>query len=461
MAFSVTHTFVDAIPDDPADAAAGKVLPSHWNANHTLADIADQTALGNISGSSGPPTEIPIASLIGPTGATGATGPTGDTGPTGSTGPTGATGATGSTGATGATGATGPAPGGTGMVYVAAGSSAVTGLTSTRIPYADSNGILTDSANLVWDTTNIRLGIGTGSPTWNVQVYSAAAASTSTANAGQYPHMELSYAGSGSTGLNSAASYRLSTTLDSINNAGYMGAFSMHNANYNGGSDNGTFRPSQIVLQSSASNGILITTQQASQPISFSTNSIGGGTSADRRMTICDTGVCIGTHTSADDLIHTKGAVSGRVAHKIENTSNNSAANASLQLYNDAGQAAVVLAGSSGQSVISKNALYLGAKFQEGVRIAAEHASGVAVIYTGGTSSTNERLQCDANGNVSIGNAAIATNATNGFLYIPTCAGAPSGTPTSKTGRVPMVYDSTNNNLYIYSGGWKKTTTFA
>lgn len=32
----VTHTFVSAIADDPTAAAAGQVLPSHWNASHTV-----------------------------------------------------------------------------------------------------------------------------------------------------------------------------------------------------------------------------------------------------------------------------------------------------------------------------------------------------------------------------------------------------------------------------------------
>lgn len=57
-------------------------------------------------------------------------------------------------------------------------------------------------------------------------------------------------------------------------------------------------------------------------------------------------------------------------------------------------------------------------------------------------------------GNVISGNqAALATNATNGFLYLPTCAGVPTGTPTAITGKVPIVVDSTNNRAYIYSGG--------
>jgi len=65
-----------------------------------------------------------------------------------------------------------------------------------------------------------------------------------------------------------------------------------------------------------------------------------------------------------------------------------------------------------------------------------------------------EAMRSDGNQNISIGTAAISTTATNGFLYIPTCAGAPTGTPTAKTGLAPMVYDSTNNKFWMYDGGW-------
>lgn len=64
----------------------------------------------------------------------------------------------------------------------------------------------------------------------------------------------------------------------------------------------------------------------------------------------------------------------------------------------------------------------------------------------------------DANANFVFGTAALATTATNGFVYIPTCAGAPTGTPTSKTGMVPMIYDTSGEALYIYNGGWVSVT---
>jgi hypothetical protein len=72
------------------------------------------------------------------------------------------------------------------------------------------------------------------------------------------------------------------------------------------------------------------------------------------------------------------------------------------------------------------------------------------------TGSAAERMSIDSNGNVAINTAALATTATNGFLYVPSCAGTPTGVPTTKTGRVPIVVDTTNNKLYFYSGGaWR------
>lgn len=70
--------------------------------------------------------------------------------------------------------------------------------------------------------------------------------------------------------------------------------------------------------------------------------------------------------------------------------------------------------------------------------------------------STTERMSLDTTGNVLIGTAAVATTATDGFLYVTSCAGAPTGVPTAKTGRIPIVVDSTNNKLYFYSGAaWR------
>lgn len=73
--------------------------------------------------------------------------------------------------------------------------------------------------------------------------------------------------------------------------------------------------------------------------------------------------------------------------------------------------------------------------------------------------ATLESITEDSDDNVTVGAGAVATTATDGFLYVPTCAGTPTGTPTAKTGFCPIVVDSTNHELYFYSGGaWVSTT---
>lgn len=75
-------------------------------------------------------------------------------------------------------------------------------------------------------------------------------------------------------------------------------------------------------------------------------------------------------------------------------------------------------------------------------------------LYNG--SSDVEPLRLFVGGSVHIGFDSRPTNATDGFPYIPTCAGTPTGTPTAHSGRAPLVIDSTNNKLYFYTNGaWR------
>jgi hypothetical protein len=95
-------------------------------------------------------------------------------------------------------------------------------------------------------------------------------------------------------------------------------------------------------------------------------------------------------------------------------------------------------------------------------------SSGLIISKTTGTtltvSSTDTTASAVLNGGLTIatgknvrhGTAAIATNATDGFIYAPTCAGTPTGTPTTLTGTAPIVIDTTNHKLFFYSGGaWR------
>lgn len=63
----------------------------------------------------------------------------------------------------------------------------------------------------------------------------------------------------------------------------------------------------------------------------------------------------------------------------------------------------------------------------------------------------------DANGNLICPTGSLSTSATDGFFYLDSGTGTPTGTPTSKTGRVPLYYDTTNNRLWVYSpsGSWR------
>lgn len=74
----------------------------------------------------------------------------------------------------------------------------------------------------------------------------------------------------------------------------------------------------------------------------------------------------------------------------------------------------------------------------------------------GSTAFTTKRLTLSSAGNVIVGTAAVATGATDGFLYVTSCAGTPTGTPTASAGRVPLVVDSAHNRLKMFvNSAWR------
>jgi hypothetical protein len=83
-------------------------------------------------------------------------------------------------------------------------------------------------------------------------------------------------------------------------------------------------------------------------------------------------------------------------------------------------------------------------------------------LFPGATPAASKILAnsaIQAASSIVTGTAAIATTATDGFLYLPSCPGPPTGTPTVWTGTVPSVIDSTDGRVYYFiNGAWKSVT---
>ena len=72
------------------------------------------------------------------------------------------------------------------------------------------------------------------------------------------------------------------------------------------------------------------------------------------------------------------------------------------------------------------------------------------------------RIKHDGTYGIVCANAALPANATGGFLYIPTCAGTPTGTPVAQSGCVALLFDVDNYRLYVYdNGSWRGVTLSA
>lgn len=153
-----------------------------------------------------------------------------------------------------------------------------------------------------------------------------------------------------------------------------------------------------------------------------------------------------GTDTNAGLLIRTKGN-----------------ANSNIFFY-DGGKAQVQIGGgSTGVSYLT-----IGSD-SNGIVMSAQNngsANPDITIYTVGTgkftlasSNTGHTLlQLLDNYNVITGNPSQGVTDTAGFLFLGSCAGPPTGVPANiPSNRVAWMYDRTNNQIYIYNGGWKKT----
>ena len=119
------------------------------------------------------------------------------------------------------------------------------------------------------------------------------------------------------------------------------------------------------------------------------------------------------------------------------------------------------------QSVVAGTSNAAGADFSiYGSKSTGTGAGGSIKFYTSPAGSTGSAQNAGTLGltitsakSVVLNNAAIATNATDGFLYIASGAGTPTGVPTANTGRVALYYDTTNHQFWIYDGAWLQPKT--
>jgi hypothetical protein len=312
----------------------------------------------------------------------------------------------------------------TGQLAVSRGGTGLSSGTSGGIPYFSSTTAMTSSALLAANALMVGGGAGAAPSTITTGTGVVTALGVNTGTAGAF------VVNGGALGTPSSGTVTNLTGTASININGTVGATTPNT---------GAFT---TLSASSTVSGTGFSTYLASPP------AIGGTTAAAGSFTTLTTSSTVtlngGTANGVAYLNGSKVLTSGS-AVTFDGSSTfavNGTANAILKVNAVYG---------SGASIIDLTAS--GSTAQD-TRIVGGGGSTSNIAFN--TSST-ERMRIDASGNVVAGgSAALATTATNGFLYVPTCAGTPTGTPTAITGMAPIVVNTTNNKLYFYSGGaWR------
>ena len=170
------------------------------------------------------------------------------------------------------------------------------------------------------------------------------------------------------------------------------------------------------------------------------------------RMAITSAGIGVGT--AAPDLISDSsypnvltlfGSTTGNDKASLEIASRRSGASSEV------GRLSFWNAEAAGNRLIAGIIAETG---ESGTSYATER--GQLGFYTTTTASTGngvltERMRIDSNGDVFIGTgAALAVDATGGFLYIPSMNGDPTGTPVAQDKLSAIVHDTDSNRLYLY-----------
>lgn len=531
MPTTVVHGYVNPVPDDPAEQALNKTLPSHWNDDHVVtlevdletevagqlplanvADIADQTILGNDNGGLASPQALTAAevrtmlSIVDGVSSVTAANASLTVSPT-----TGAVLANVNLAHT--------------FVWTAGHtfnnvSPTFGTMTLGSVFFAGTGGQLTqDNANFFWDNTDNRLCVGTNTPLETVTV----------AAAGDRCAMVTNYTGTGTTiasgsgwvasfnGTEKAAFGWLAPTnsssgfntpevmvVHSIADPLHIYTDAAEDVKFGTGNGAGVVTERLRILGAAGSGSVAgnvgIATANPTAKLHLPAGSATAGTAplkftSGTLLSVAEAGAVefltdkwYGTITTGTALkefaLADKPLTADRVAYtttngRLTDSSNFTYDSTTLKVTTSsadaihiisataAGYSQLVLysdSGNTGALAITGSAFGTSGLYQSNqVSLTAFRAGGL-MLQTNTTSpvvigsNSTARVTCDAAGNVVVGPAAVATNATDGFLYIPSCAGTPTGAPTAYAGRVAMVFDTTNNKLYVYDGGWIDVT---
>lgn len=82
-------------------------------------------------------------------------------------------------------------------------------------------------------------------------------------------------------------------------------------------------------------------------------------------------------------------------------------------------------------------------------------AGNGAFIFRGGITTPVTTATISGLGSIVPGGPAAGTTNTDGFVYMMSGAGTPTGVPTSFTGRIAFYYDTTANKIWAYNGSWR------
>jgi hypothetical protein len=112
-------------------------------------------------------------------------------------------------------------------------------------------------------------------------------------------------------------------------------------------------------------------------------------------------------------------------------------------LFRDSGNVNRLVVGCGNSHSIMPNETYVMAVDGSGSGIPNDF---VLCTFVGGK---RVHLRMTGKGDIVIGDAPLATDATDGFFRVPSCAGAPTGAAADGS----LVRDSVNHKLYLRSGG--------